>query len=616
MINNRATIIPSKEGLAAHGKMFPSVVTIMKEGVLIGGEAKKHAFAHHDRTITAIKRKMGSDYEIKIDNKQYIPQQISAMILRKIKNDAETHLGQKIKKAVITCPAYFNDNQRTATRDAGTIAGLDVVRIINEPTAAALAYGLDRSKEDLNIAVLDLGGGTFDVTVLEMYDSVFKVLSTGGDTELGGMDMDKKIVDYLLQELEKKNIEFKDKITMYQLWYLAEKAKIKLSSSLSTNINLPFTNNGTTLTRAKLESVINDVVQRMDRPMEQALDDAKLDVKDIDRVILVGGPTKMPIIRKKIRNFFGKDAEEGIDPMKCVAIGAAIQASVLSGEIKNLVLLDITPLSLGIETSGAMFTRLIKRNTTIPTEESRMFTTAQDFQTTVPIHVLQGERPMASDNITLGVFNLTGIKSAPRHEPMIDVAFNIDANGILNVSAEDLETDKKQKIVITGPTKLPEKEINRMIKEAKTFAEEDEKKEGKVRICNRANALIYEVEKTMKEEKWVFENEKKTVEKVVEKLKETMRDDRPGKTKEQVENLTKLVDKIAGNARARKQANTLILTAKEMIGDVGIPEDEKENVEKTVEKLKETMGSSNGENIGKEIGELIEALTLLEVDYK
>ncbi|MCG2827098.1 MAG: Hsp70 family protein, partial [Thermoplasmatales archaeon] len=556
-----------------------------------------------------IKRKMGSDYKIKINGSTYIPQEISAMILRKIKNDAEVFLGKSIKKAVVTVPAYFNDNQRTATRDAGVIAGLDIVRIINEPTAASLAYGLDKLKKDLNIAVLDLGGGTFDVTILEMCNSVFRVISTSGDTCLGGIDMDKKITDYVIKKWG-KNIKFKDEKNLQQLNEAVEKAKIQLSSKTSANMKLPFTNGNIILTRDKLETLVKPVVQRMDEPIKQALNDAKLNPGDIDKVVLVGGPTKMPIVRENVKKFFGKKPEEGVNPMQCVSVGAAIQGSILSGEMKNLVLLDVTPLSLGIETSGAVFTKLIERNTTIPAEESRVFTTAQDYQKTVPIHILQGERALAHDNITLGVFNLTGIKPAPRHEPMIDVAFNIDVNGILNVSAEDLETGKKQKIIITASTKLPEKEIERMIMEAKTFAETDKRKEENIKNRNRANALIYEVEKTIKEEKHASAQEKRDVKEVTKKLKTALKEKNNRKIKKSTDELTKIVDRISAKSRICKQTNALIVSAEKIIKKAKIPKKEKENIREISGKLKKAL-KGNTENIKKQMDKLTEELIIL-----
>ncbi|MDI6855298.1 MAG: molecular chaperone DnaK [Candidatus Thermoplasmatota archaeon] len=614
IVNGSVKIIPSAEGLALHGKMFPSVITFLEEGkVIVGKDAKK--LMAPGRTITNIKRKMGTDYKIKIGKKWYIPQELSALILKKIKKDAELYLNESIKKAVITCPAYFNDNQRTATRDAGVIAGLDVVRIINEPTAAALAYGLDKTKRKLNIAVLDLGGGTFDVTILEMCNSVFRVIATSGDTQLGGIDMDNKILDYLVDKLRGEALDLKAENLMQVLRNEAEKAKINLSSKLSTTINLPFTNVNINLTRTKLEELIEDVISRMDKPLEQALADSNLAPKDIDKIILVGGPTKMPVIRKKVKEFFGRVPERGIDPMHCVAAGAAIQGSVLSGELGNIALLDVTPLSLGIETSGTVFTRLIHRNTTIPVEESRVFTTAQDFQSVVPIHVLQGERALAHDNITLGVFNLTGIKPAPRHEPMIEVTFSIDANGILHVSAEDLETGKKQAIEITESTRLPKEEISRMINEAAVFAELDKRKENEIKLRTRAEALIYELGQVIKKEKLPID-EKRNITTLVKELKHALRVNNNEQVKSATEELNKLVDRIALRNRAANRANALISSANKMITEIKIPKAEKVAIEEMIVKLKEALKNDNTKEIEKQIGELTEELTILEVDYK
>ncbi|MEW6069823.1 MAG: molecular chaperone DnaK [Candidatus Thermoplasmatota archaeon] len=610
MLNGGIKIIPSVEGLEKHGKMFPSVITFLENGkVIVGKEAKK--LATPERTVANIKRKMGSDYKIRIGNKWYIPQELSALILRKIKRDAELYLGKSVKKAIITTPAYFNDNQRTATRDAGILAGLEVVRIINEPTAASLAYGLDKSNKKLKIAVLDLGGGTFDVTILEMCNSVFRVIATSGDTQLGGIDMDNKIVDYLVNELKGEKVDLKDRKVLQILRSEAEKAKIRLSTKLSTTVSLPFTKS-IKLTRTQLEKIIEPVISRMDKPLKQALADASLAPKDIDKIILVGGPTKMPIIRKKVKQFFGKFPERGIDPMHCVAAGAAIQASILSGELGNIALLDVTPLSLGIETSGAVFTKLIKRNTTIPVEESRVFTTAQDFQTQVPIHVLQGERALAHDNITLGVFNLTGIKPAPRHEPLIEVTFSIDANGILNVSAEDLETGKKQAIEITDSIKLPKEEISRMVREAAVFAELDRRKEQEITTRIRAEALSYELGEVIKKEKLGVE-EKKNIMSSVRELKHALKLDNIKEIKKYTEKLTQQVDKIAARSRACKHANALLNSAEKIMREKNISREEKENLREISKKLKLSL-SSDAEKIEKQLEKLKEALLLLEVD--
>lgn len=541
MMGGEPTIIPSAEGITAHGKMFPSVVVVTNDGQrLVGGMAKMQALVAPERAVMAIKREMGTDYSVKIDDKEYTPQEISAMILQKIKGDAEDFLGEEITKAVITVPAYFNDNQRQATKDAGTIAGLEVVRLINEPTAASLAYGLDK-EEELRIAVLDLGGGTFDITIMEMRKGIFKVISTSGDTRLGGIDMDNKIVGYLLDELKERNFDL-NKIAVQRLRHEAEKAKIELSSTLSTTVNIPASTNTSvniTLTRAKLEKLIGEVVDMLDRPMKQALADAKLEVEDIEKVILVGGPTIMPIVQERFKRFFGREPERGIDPMKCVAMGAAIQGGVLAGDVEDLVLLDVTPLSLGIETSGGVFTKLIDRNTIIPVEESEIFTTAEDGQREVAIHVLQGERPMAADNITLGLFHLTDIPPAPRGEPMIDVTFDIDADCILRVSAEDLETGRKQKVTISASTKLSNVKIERMIKDAERFARADKKRREIAEVRNQAMAVIYEAEKNLSESK-ISGVRRENAEEGIENLKEALKKGGVEKIKKYMRELSKI----------------------------------------------------------------------------
>jgi molecular chaperone DnaK len=507
MMGGRPTIVPSAEGTSVGGKAFPSYVAFTKEGALLVGEpARRQAVSNPEGTIMAIKRKMGTDYKVKAHGKEFTPQQISAFILQKIKADAEAFLGEQVTKAVITVPAYFNDNQRQATKDAGAIAGLDVVRIINEPTAASLAYGLDKAGKDQKIMVFDLGGGTLDVTIMEFGGGVFEVKSTSGDTQLGGTDMDNILVDYVASQFKSQSgIDVKnDKVAVQRIREAAEKAKIELSTTITTEINLPFIaqdssgpkNLAMTLTRAKLEELINPVIERCRHPMMQALEDAKLEPNQVDKVILVGGPTRMPIVRNFVERILGKTAERGVDPMECVAMGAAIQGAVLSGEVTDILLLDVTPLSLGVETMGGIFTKITERNTTIPTKKSQIFTTAADFQTSVTIHVLQGERAMASDNVSLGNFNLTGIPPAPRGVPQIEVAFDIDANGILNVSAKDLATGKQTGITITASTKLSDKDKDRMVKEAEQFAEQDKKKKEEAEIRNQADSMLYTVEKT------------------------------------------------------------------------------------------------------------------------
>lgn len=505
----RPTIIPSAEGTSIGGKAFPSYVAFTKDGqALVGEPAKRQAVTNPEGTITGIKRKMGTDYKVRVNGKEYTPEEISAQILRKIKRDAETFLGDTVDKAVITVPAYFNDNQRQATKDAGTIAGLDVVRIINEPTAAALAFGLDKSGEHM-IMVFDLGGGTLDVTIMEIGEGVFEVKSTSGDTQLGGRDMDERLMEYVLEKFKQESgIDLRrDSMAMQRLREAVEVAKIELSSVLQTNINLPYiTADATgpkhltmTLTRAKLEELIHDVLERCRGPMVQALKDSKLDKSEVGKIILVGGPTRMPVIQEFVKSFMAKDIERGVDPMECVAMGAAIQAGVLGGEVKDLLLLDVTPLSLGIETYGAVTTRLIERNTTIPTRKSQVFTTAADNQTSVEVNVLQGERPMASDNVSLGRFTLVGIPPAPRGIPQIEVTFDIDANGIIHVSAKDLATKKEQRITITAPHKLSKEEIDAKVKDAERFAQDDAKRKEEIEVKNAADSLIYATEKMLKD---------------------------------------------------------------------------------------------------------------------
>jgi molecular chaperone DnaK len=507
MMGGRPTIIPSAEGTSVGGKAFPSYVAFTKDGQLLVGEpARRQAVSNPDGTVMAIKRKMGTDYEVNIYGKKYTPQQISSFILQKIRADAEAFLGEKISKAVITVPAYFNDNQRQATKDAGSIAGLDVVRIINEPTAASLAYGLDKVGKEQRIMVFDLGGGTLDVTIMEFGGGLFEVKSTSGDTQLGGTDMDNVLVDYVISTFRgQTGIDLRnDKVALQRVREAAERAKIELSTVATTEINLPFIasdaagpkNLAVNLSRAKLEELVSPIIERCRHPMMQAIQDSKLETNQVDKIILVGGPTRMPIVRNFVEKIMGKPAERGVDPMECVAMGAAIQGAVLAGEVTDILLLDVTPLSLGVETLGGVFTKIIDRNTTIPTKKSQIFTTAADLQTSVTIHVLQGERAMAQDNVSLGNFNLTGIPPAPRGVPQVEVTFDIDANGILNVSAKDLATGKQTGITITASTKLSDKEKDRMVKEAEQFAEADKKKKEEADARNQADSLVYTVEKT------------------------------------------------------------------------------------------------------------------------
>ena len=508
IMGGKPTIIPAAEGATVGGKAFPSVVAFTKDGDLLVGEpARRQAVTNPDSTIVAAKRKMGSEHIFKIQDKEYKPQQISAFILQKIKKDAEAFVGEPVEKAVITVPAYFDDNQRQATKDAGTIAGLDVVRIINEPTAASLAFGLDKAKEDMKILVFDFGGGTLDVTIMEMGGGVFEVMSTSGDTQLGGTDMDKIIVDYILDEFKKKEgLDLsQDSTATTRIREAAEKAKIELSTVMETDINLPFIaqdpssgakNLELRMTRAKLDELIGPIIERCRPSIEKALEDAKLKKSDINKIVMVGGPTRIPLVKKFVSEVIEKEVESGVDPMEAVAMGAAIQAGIIAGDVtSDIVLLDVTPLTLGIETMGGVREPLIERNTTIPTSKSKVFTTAADNQTAVTIHVVQGERPMANDNVSLGSFNLTDLPPAPRGIPQIEVKFDIDANGIINVTAKDLGTQKEATITIESNTKLSKDEIEKLKEDAEKFSEEDKKKKEKIDLKNEAESFIYTTEK-------------------------------------------------------------------------------------------------------------------------
>jgi molecular chaperone DnaK len=570
MEGGRPVIIPSAEGAGvSSGKAFPSFVAFTKEGDrLVGEPARRQAAINPDGTVYAAKRKMGTDHKFRVFGKEYSPQQISAFILQKIKQDAEAYLGESVEEVVITCPAYFDDNQRTATKDAGEIAGIKVLRIINEPTAACLAYGLEKAGKELKILVFDLGGGTLDVTIMEMWkEGGFKVVATSGDTQLGGTDMDNTFVEYIEREfMRQTGIDLKkDTMATQRVREAAEKAKVELSSTLTTDINLPFITADAsgpkhltmTVNRAKLEELIGPIVQRCRGPLETALRDARVAFSkdgvqfsengaDIDKIIMVGGPTRMPIIQKFVEDFFGKKIERGVDPMECVAMGAAIQAAIIKGEVKDVLLLDVTPLSLGIETLGGVSTKLIERNTTIPTRKSEIFSTAADNQTEVTIRVLQGERQMAGDNVELGRFNLVGIPPAPRGVPQIEVSFDIDANGIVSVSAKDLGTGKQQSIKITAPKKLSKEEIEKMVRQAEQFASEDSKKKEEVESINQADTLAYSVEKSLKDygDK-VSQAERADIETKLNDLKSAIKDKNVERIKKGMEALTKASHKLA-----------------------------------------------------------------------
>ncbi|MHB8107395.1 MAG: molecular chaperone DnaK [Candidatus Cryosericum sp.] len=557
MVGGKPTIVPAAEGVSIGGKAVPSYVAFTKDGqVLVGEPARRQAALNPETTVQAIKRKMGTDYTVTMFGKTYTPQQISGFILRKIKNDAEAFLGQKVSKAVITVPAYFNDAQRQATKDAGEIAGLEVVRLINEPTAAAFAYGLDKTEGEHKILVFDLGGGTLDVTIMEFGGSVFTVKSTSGDTQLGGTDMDNALLDYVAEDFRSQNgIDLRvDKMAMQRLREGVEKAKVELSTTFETTINLPFITADASgpkhlvmpITRAKLESLVQPIIDRCREPVNRAVSDAGLTPQQIDNIILVGGPTRMPIVQKFVESYFGKTPERGVDPMECVAMGAAIQGGIMGGEVKSgMVLVDVTPLTLGIETLGGVVTEMIKRNTAVPISKTQTFTTASDNQTQVEIHVLQGERPMAKDNMSLGRFILDGIAPARRGEPQIEVSYDIDANGIVHVTAKDKATGKEQHITIENATKLKDDEIERMKREAEQFAEQDKRVKEEVEIKNRADQVVFSGRKTLTENAArISPDVKAEAEKKLTELEDLVRDNKTADIEAKIDEVNTAFSKV------------------------------------------------------------------------
>lgn len=568
MEGGRGTIIPSAEGSSIGGKAFPSYVAFTKDGQrLVGEPARRQAIANPDGTVTAFKRKMGENYKYNLRGQEFTPQQLSAFVLQKVKKDAEAFLGEPVEKAVITVPAYFNDNQRQATKDAGRIAGLDVVRLVNEPTAAALAFGIDKAGKEQKVMVFDLGGGTLDVTIMEMgKEGTFDVLSTSGDTHLGGTDMDNAVIKWMEDEFRKQTgIDLsKDIQAQQRLKDAAEKAKIELSTTMETDINLPYISADATgpkhlaltLSRAKLESLVDDIVKRCGKSVEQALSDAKLSASQIDRIILVGGPTRMPIVQKYVEDLVGKKIERGIDPMECVAIGASVQAGILTGDVKDVLLLDVTPLSLGLETLGGVCTRLIERNTTIPVRKTQIFSTASDNQPAVTINVLQGERPMAKDNVPLGKFDLDGIPPAPRGVPQIEVTFDIDANGILNVSAKDLGTNKEQHITISSPNKLSDAEVEKFVKDAEKFADEDKKHKEVIEAKNQGDSVLYQTEKALKEygDK-VSQDDRLAIDRALNDLRDALKGEDAAKMKSATDAALQASQKLGEAMYKSQQAN-------------------------------------------------------------
>jgi len=614
MIGGKPSIIPAAEGTSIAGKAFPSVVAFTKDGQLLVGEpARRQMISNPEGTVLAAKRKMGTEFRFSVLGKEYSPQQISAFILQKIKRDAEAFLGESVDKAVITAPAYFNDNQRQATKDAGEIAGLQVVRIINEPTAASLAFGLDKIQKDLKIVVFDLGGGTLDVTIMEMGGGVFQVKSTAGDTQLGGTDMDNKLVEYILQEfknqsgLDAYNASRNDRAAMMRVREAAEKAKIELSNMINTEINLPFLaydsatgpkNLVLQITRAKMEELLRPIIERCRGPTMQALQDAKLGPNDIDKIILIGGPTRMPMVRQFVATIMGKEPERGVDPMEAVALGAAIQGAVISGDVStDILLVDVTPLTLGVEVLGGLKEAIIERNTTIPTKKSKIFTTAADYQTAVTIHVVQGERAMAADCVSLGMFNLSGIPPAPRGVPQIEVTFDIDANGILNVSAKDLATSKEAKITITANTKLAKDDIDRMKKDAEQFAEADKKKREEAELKNEADNLVYAAEKLVNQDlkDKIKPEQVERVQKASQELKDALTSNNSEITKAKIQELKNILGEISTEAYRATSAAAAAAAAPGAGGQSGQTVDEGAS---SANQTSETYGGGSSTSTG------------------
>jgi molecular chaperone DnaK len=618
--DGKIRLVPAAEGPTAYGKMFPSIVAFKENGeIVVGKDARGYACDHPERVVRWIKRKMGTEYTVNIDGHVYTPQQISALIIKKMKDDAEAFLGERIDKAVISAPAYFSNNQRNATKEAGELAGFEVLRIVSEPTAASLAYGLDKAGKNLKIAVLDLGAGTFDVTVLQMNNSIFKVISTSGDILLGGKDMDDAVLNYLVNVVEKKyGVRLEgDMKSLSRLREAGENAKIQLSTGLSTTVNSEIGQGNSkktasvTLTREKFEELIKPQLDRLQRPVQQALKDSGMSSRDVDRLILVGGPTRIPSVRKYFGNFFEVRPEIGIDPMGIVATGASVQASVLSGEIKGMLLLDVTPLSLGVETSGGLFTRLIKRNTTIPTEETMTFATQEDDQTSMMIHILQGEREMAKDNISVGLFKLDGIPKAPRYEEKVEVSFKINANGILTVSAEVLETGKIEALRVSETKSLSQQEIARMIIEATKFNETDEMEKQTVEARNRALAAIHVVGKLMEEmRRRASAGDRQRLEDALLHLKKALDEGNTVKVGKGTEQLVKLTERVNLKMKNVNQAKLLLSSLERKLGDK-LSSKKKTNLRKAVEKLENTPC----EYITEEVVKLRGTLALLEADY-